>query len=100
VAALLVSAEGRVLGAGLKSRGPNRTLHAESALVLEHLARRRAPIPRGARLYTTLKCCRMCAAMLAAAAEDGPAIAVFYGENDPGRLATGTGLTAENPLLP
>jgi tRNA(Arg) A34 adenosine deaminase TadA len=84
VAALLVSADGELLAAAVNTNARNRTLHAEVNLVAAHARRARAPIPPGARIYTTLKPCRMCAGLIWCAAADVASLRVFYAQDDPG----------------
>ena len=99
VAALLTDARGeKLLAASVKSRGWNRTRHAEAELVRTFCSGRK--IPRGARLFTTLQCCRMCAALLTAASEDGAGLEVHFGEHDPGPMARKTGLLGERQTPP
>lgn len=85
VIALLADDEGRIVGAARNAGGANRVLHAELNLVY---GRRLA----GGTLYTSLQPCRMCAALIVAAAE--APVAVRYLEADPGRLARNTALQA------
>ncbi|MCM2323757.1 MAG: Bd3614 family nucleic acid deaminase [Oligoflexia bacterium] len=93
IAALLVSAEGQLLEAALNTDYGNRTLHAEVNLLQTYFLRTGLPLPLGARLYTTLKPCRMCAGMIWHCAEDIQSLKVFFGEDDPGPHGRNTALT-------
>ena len=93
VAALLVSEEGLLLGAAINTNSLNRTRHAEINLIQGYCHRTGGPIPRGARLYITLKSCKMCAGMIWAAALDPASLEVIYVHDDPGPLARLTVLT-------
>lgn len=85
VAAVLVAADGRALGAAHNRGSTDRSAHAEWLLL-----RRQWPVAPGSTLVTTLQCCRLCAAAWAACA---PAdVGVVYVEPDPGRFAQGTRL--------
>ena len=96
VGALLVSPDGEPLMAARNAGALSRALHAEVNLAqCWHRASGR-PIPRGARIYVTLKCCRMCAALIWQCAEDVRALEVYYGEDDPGPNARATALDRGN----
>ena len=92
VVAALVDPAGRVCLAARNAGGTNRTLHAETNLVHGWVARTAAGLPEGWRIVTSLQPCRMCAAVIVAAAQ-GP-IRVEYVRADPGPLATRTALQA------
>jgi tRNA(Arg) A34 adenosine deaminase TadA len=85
-----LSVDGTAVLTARNAASENRTLHAELALAQAWWARTGRPIPAGARLETSLQCCRMCAAVLVASVA-GP-IDVVYAEPDPGRFARGTAL--------
>ena len=98
VAALVV--EGEVVLAARNQAGRNRCLHAETALVQLWWVRHGA-LPAGAGIATSLQPCRMCAAVLLAAASTPERLSVVYAQPDPGRFARGTVLAArglERPL--
>lgn len=97
VAALLVSPDGKILEAALNANAANRTLHAEINLIQAYYRKNQAPLPRGSKIYTTLKPCKMCAGMIWTAAEDFRAIEVVYGEFDPGPNARVTILDPGSP---
>jgi tRNA(Arg) A34 adenosine deaminase TadA len=83
VAAVLLSIDGDFIAASKNANAVNRTRHAELNLV-QGLAAAGKVLPRGARLYVTLKCCKMCAAAIWCGAEDIQSVRVIYGEDDPG----------------
>lgn len=85
IAALMVSGEGEVIDWALNKTSRNKTCHAEVNLLQAHWRRTRSPVPRGTRIYTTLKPCKMCAGMIWHSAEDFRDIQVFYAEPDLGR---------------
>ena len=87
VAALVV--DGEVLLATRNQAGRNRCLHAEVALV-QLWWRRSGRLPAGATVATSLQPCRMCAAVLLAAATTPDRLEVVYGAADPGRFARDT----------
>lgn len=84
VAALLVSERGEILGAAANCNARNRTLHAEVNLVQNFYQRTGKRLPAGSTIYTTLKPCKMCAAMIWHSAEDLRTLRVIYAEDDPG----------------
>jgi tRNA(Arg) A34 adenosine deaminase TadA len=90
IAALLVSAQGEFLGASLNSNAKNRTRHAEVNLVQAFVKEYGTRLPKGSRIYVTLKCCKMCAAMIWCQSEDIKTNRIFFGENDPGPNARST----------
>lgn len=99
--AALVDPTGRVVMAARNAAASNRTLHAETNLVQAWVASTGRGLPAGWRLLASLQPCRMCAALVVAAAE-GP-IRVEYVAPDPGPLATRTALQAlgwEHPFDP
>jgi hypothetical protein len=90
VAAALISNEGFLLGSALNSNAHDRTRHAEVNLIQSWWLREKRPIPPGTQLYVTLRCCRMCAALLWEACEDPWSLKVYWLEDDPGPLAQET----------
>lgn len=90
VGAVLTDAEDRPILGATNRNALNRTLHAEVNLLQGYWDRFQTPLPEGARIYVTLQCCRMCAALIHSCA--GNQIAVFYGEKDPGPMARNTAL--------
>lgn len=94
VSALLIDSEDRILGWSWNTNAVIKTRHAEWNLC-EGLGT--AKIPSGARLWVSLKPCRMCAARIWESAEDPTQIEVIYLENDPGPFAQGTMLDTDSP---
>ncbi|MCM2281009.1 MAG: Bd3614 family nucleic acid deaminase [Bdellovibrionaceae bacterium] len=90
IAAVLVGADGQRLAWAVNSAGQDRTRHAEANLVQSWWRQTRSPLPPGARLYCTLKPCRMCAEMIWMAAANPERLQVHYLEHDPGPLAQAT----------
>jgi tRNA(Arg) A34 adenosine deaminase TadA len=93
IAALLVDPARGLLGWAANTGSRNATSHAEVNLV-EGWLRSGRLLPRGSRVYSTLKPCKLCAGLVWDAAEDPRALAVFYGEDDPLRYARETVLDA------
>lgn len=84
IAALLVSREGEILAQALNANADNRTRHAEVNLIQAYYGRTGRLLPRGARLFVTLKSCKMCAAMIWHCSENVRELEVVYAEEDPG----------------
>ena len=81
VAAILVSRDGKLLGNAINRNSSNRTLHAEINLVQSFYARTGTALPRGCRIYSTLKPCKMCAGMIWHSSEETQ---IIYDQFDPG----------------
>ena len=79
IAALLVSENGQVLAYGLNAALINNTYHAEVNM-LQAYARSSQVLPKNALIYTTMKPCHMCAAMITQLLPDS---AVIYAQEDP-----------------
>lgn len=94
IAALLVDPGAGLLAWATNSRSRNPTSHAELNLVERWLHASRRPLPRGSRLYSTLKPCKMCAGLVWDAAEEPREVLVFYAEEDERRYARETVLDA------
>lgn len=90
IAALMLNAEGKLLGFGLNSNSKNKTLHAEVNMVQRYFNETGNLIPKGTRIYSTHKPCKMCAGMIFDAAEDPQSLQVFYGVEEVGRLSVQT----------
>lgn len=90
IAAVLASREGQLLAWGVSTNSRNRTQHAEYNLLRNYYDRTGQPLPQGARIYTTLKPCKMCAGAIWTCAEDPLSLQVFYEEEDRGRNARST----------
>jgi tRNA(Arg) A34 adenosine deaminase TadA len=82
IGAILVSRLGKLLGWGLKDQTRNSTDHAEVNCLQSYWWWNHLPVPDGARLYTTLKPCRMCAGMIKHFGRDQ--VKVIYGQEDYG----------------
>ncbi len=91
VVAALVARDGTPLLAARNQAGRNRCLHAEVALV-QLWWTAHGPIPPDVHVATSLQPCRMCAAVLLAAAASPGRLQVVYAVADPGRLARQTSL--------
>jgi tRNA(Arg) A34 adenosine deaminase TadA len=89
ITALLVSVENALLGAAINTNAKNRTLHAEMNLIANLPDQK---IPPGARLFTTLKPCKMCAGMIHDSAADLASLRVIFAEDDPGTHGRNTAL--------
>ncbi len=90
IGAVLVSAQGEVLGAASNRSSVSPLLHAELVCLLGFWSRTQRKLPPGARLYVTLKPCRMCAGLIVAMAGESAPNAVWYRDFDPGPMARAT----------
>lgn len=90
VGALLVSPDNEILQWAPNTNASNRTLHAEVNLVQSFHRRTGRLIPKGSRIYVSLKSCKMCAAMIWRLCEAPASLKVYYGEDDPGPNARQT----------
>ncbi|MCX5544745.1 Bd3614 family nucleic acid deaminase [Paraburkholderia sp. CNPSo 3076] len=87
IAALLVSSQGRVLAIAENMKARNETFHAEVNLVQAYMSKFDSFVQGRegvVAVYTTLKPCKMCAAMIAHAF---PCCKVIYAQDDPGTHA-------------
>jgi tRNA(Arg) A34 adenosine deaminase TadA len=84
IAAVLLSAEGDLLSWAFNTQTQNKTLHAEINLIQSFYKKTQSAIPRGAKIITTLKPCKMCAGMIWECSSDIHSLQVFYGEMDMG----------------
>lgn len=82
IACLLLDRSGVLLGFGLNSNSKNKTLHAEVNLVQRFYRENKSKLPRGARLYTTRKPCKMCAGMIYSWSEEPATLEIHYLEDD------------------
>ena len=96
IAALLVSAQGSLLGWAVNSSVQDKTRHAEVNLIQAYCRKNGTPLPAGARVLTTLKSCKMCAGMIWSAASDPSSLRVLYAQDDPGPYARSTVLTPDS----
>ena len=117
VVAMLVGRDGALLDCAVNTNARNRALHAEVNLLAPWLEgfvatagededetnlaspRKRRELPPGARVLVTLQCCRMCAALICAAADDARERRgvetlrdVVYAEKDDGKYSDDTAL--------
>lgn len=90
LAALLVGGDGTLLQSAVNTGARAALTHAEVNLVEAWHAATGDPLPRGARVYTSLKPCALCAGLLWDAAEDPWSIEVVFARDDPGRYARDT----------
>jgi tRNA(Arg) A34 adenosine deaminase TadA len=89
VAALIVDGtNGQILSWALKNPA-HPVLHAEASAIIAL----GTSLPNGVRIYSTLKPCQMCAAIISM--QSGGNHRVFYGQDDPGGSAQGTLLDAD-----
>jgi len=95
VAAILVSDAGEILCASVNTNSQNRTRHAEMNLVQRYFLDTGSLIPPGAKIYTSLKPCKMCAGIIHDSAADPASLEVLYWEDDPGPMAQNTVLEAK-----
>lgn len=79
IGAVLTDLSGAIIGWSVNVAGTNASLHAENALLRTYFCKK-GGLPEGARLYTTLEPCHMCAGLIAACC---PELKVFYGQKDP-----------------
>ncbi len=93
IAAILTDETGRVLEYAVHGGWLNKTLHAEVLVLQKYFQRTGERLPEGARIYTSLKPCRMCAEMIAEMA--GEKFEVCYKLNDPGPMAQGSSIESK-----
>lgn len=90
IAALMFSVTGELIGFGLNSNSKNKTFHAEVNMVQKYFRETGKLIPKGARIYSTHKPCKMCAGMIFDGAEDPKSLQVIYGVKEVGRMSVQT----------
>lgn len=83
VGALIVSPRGQILAWG-KKNGAHPLLHAEMSALLMYGGR----LPKGARIYSTLKPCKMCRAAIEHFSTDSTFLS-YYGQDDATKAAAG-----------
>lgn len=90
VAAAMVSGSGRLIAAAVNTNVRFQMRHAEVNLIVAMLRQSHFRIPPGTAIYTSLKPCRMCAALIldsfAKRSEDPSTLRVFSLEDDLGRF--------------
>jgi tRNA(Arg) A34 adenosine deaminase TadA len=82
IACLLLSPKDEVLAYGINSNSKNKTLHAEINMVQSYFKIHQQKIPKGSKLYTTRKPCKMCAAMIHDWSENPASLEIYYAEDD------------------
>ena len=92
IATLICDRNGKLLSWSANNNSKNKTLHAEILAVQKYFETYSAKLPVGAKIYVSLKPCRMCAGMIAQMAEDPEFLEVIYFKDDPGPLAQNTAL--------
>ncbi len=97
IACVLLDARGVPLAGGTNQASNNPCRHAEIEMLRARHSQGRGPIPRGATVITTLKPCRMCAAMIWESCEDRASIRVIYRDFDPGTNGRATLLDKDSP---
>jgi tRNA(Arg) A34 adenosine deaminase TadA len=98
IAALICDRNGKLLNWSVNNNSKNKTLHAEILAVQRYFEVYGSKLPVGARIYISLKPCRMCAAMIAQMSEDPDYLEVVYFKDDPGPLAQNTVLDKSKVL--
>lgn len=99
IAALICSQDGELLSWAVNNNSKNKTLHAEVLAVQKYFEAYGRKLPAGAKIYTSLKPCRMCAGMLVHQTENPEALKVIYFQDDPGPMARNTELEKNHQLL-
>jgi tRNA(Arg) A34 adenosine deaminase TadA len=90
VAAILVSEAHQILAWAVNTSSKNKTLHAEVNLIRHFQKNVGGKLPRGSKIYTTLKPCKMCAGLIWTAAEDIRSMSIYFLEDDLGPYAKAT----------
>ncbi len=96
VACILVDSKHNILSYGLNENSRNKTLHAEINMIQKFYNQFNQFIPKGSRIYTTLKPCKMCAGMIWHCAENILDIKVYFLHNDIGSMAKSTVLNCNS----
>lgn len=98
VGAVLVDAEGRLLGAAAHRTVGRRAEHAELLLAQRWWSRRGSPFPPGARMYVTREPCRMCAGAVVSLLPSEPLHAVVFRDAETGPSASRSPLAERQRL--
>lgn len=98
IAVLICSPEGKVLSWAVNNNSKNKTLHAEVVALQKYVNQHERRLPAHARIYTSLKPCRMCAGMIWDLAEEPQTLQTIYFQDDPGPLAKNTVLERKSLL--
>ncbi len=81
IAAIMLDAEGNLIGWGLNLKGENKTFHAETLMIQRYLRETgQSQLPAGVTIYTSLECCHMCAGHIA---ELSQGARVVFAQRDP-----------------
>lgn len=92
IAVFVVDPNGKLMSWAVNNNSKNKTLHAEIAAIMKYYETYGGKLPRGAKIYASMKPCRMCAGMIVDMAEDPDQLEVIYFQDDPGPLAQNTEL--------
>lgn len=98
IAALICSKDGQLLSWAVNNNSKNKTLHAEVWAVQKYFDTHQCKLPEGSIIYSSLKPCRMCSAMLLHMAEKPEQVKAIYFQDDPGPLARNTELEKRKQL--
>lgn len=90
IAVIITDDDGQILSSSVNSNFKNKTLHAEVRAAQDYFHKHQKPIPKGAKVYVSLKPCQMCAAMLAQLSEDPKSMQIYFYQDDPGPRAKNT----------
>ena len=90
VAAVLLSEKGELLAEARNTNALNKTLHAEVNLLQGYFKLSGNKFPKNAKIYTTLKPCKMCAGMISVYAFGQENLRVIYEIYDSGPNARST----------
>lgn len=90
IAVIITDKDLNLLSWSANSNFKNKTLHAEVRAVQDYFQKTQMLLPAEAKVFVTLKPCRMCAAMIGENSEEPDSLQVKYLENDPGSLAQNT----------
>jgi tRNA(Arg) A34 adenosine deaminase TadA len=93
IGVVLASKEGQILSWGVNTNAVNTTRHGEVNAIQSYFKFTAdcKCLPKGARLYTTLKPCKMCAGMIIETASEKD-VRVYWGQDDGGTPAQNTAL--------
>jgi tRNA(Arg) A34 adenosine deaminase TadA len=81
IAAIMVDKNNKLIGWGLNYKSENKYFHAETMMILNYLNTNGVrQLPKGAKIYSSLQCCPMCAAYIAQVGKD---VKVIYAMEDP-----------------
>lgn len=95
VGAVLLDSQNRLLSTGYNKASVAKFHHAEFNCVRSFWNRTKTFIPVGAKLFVTLKPCKMCAALLFDCSQAPETLQIYYLNNDPGPFAKDTLLESQ-----